>query len=94
MVPGVCIAEGVPITDVNEHDDSALKGESKGNNDLDFSDVGGETTLEISGGRPGMSPGAVSVTVQGPRSQVSPAAILFPQKDLWWNWLPSPFSMQ
>ena len=40
---------------------------------------------EKSGGLPGMSPPTFSVTFQGPRSQVSPAAILLPQKDRWWK---------
>ena len=72
-----------------------MQGEVPENDILEFSDnVGGETGLYTSGGRPGMSSGAASVTVQGPRSQVSPAAILFPDNDLWWNWLPRPFSMQ
>ena len=43
------------------------------------------TMLEKSGGLPGMSPPTFSVTFQGPRSQVSPAAILLPQKDRWWK---------
>ena len=36
-----------------------------------------------SGGRPGMSTSKLSEPFQGPRSQLSPAAILFPQKDFW-----------
>ena len=42
----------------------------------------------MSGGRPGTSPREGSVISQGPRSQVSPAATLLGQKDLWWNSVP------
>ena len=48
--------------------------------------TGGVVSMwENSGGLPGMSPPTLSVTFQGPRSQVSPAAILLPQKDRWWK---------
>ena len=36
-----------------------------------------------SGGLPGMSTSKLSELFQGPRSQLSPAAILFPQNDFW-----------
>ena len=50
----------------------------------DTNDGFGGVELEESGGLPGMSPPTLSLTYQGPRSQVSPAAILLPQNERWW----------